>query len=96
MQIHQKTVSAKKRKPAPQITEEATPKSKIQTETASKREKRGPQERVKAIVSAETRQRLIAETAYSYAEQRGFEGGDPLQDWLKAEAHIDSRYRIKR
>jgi hypothetical protein len=32
---------------------------------------------------------MIAEAAYYKAEQRGFAGGDPLQDWLDAEAEID-------
>jgi hypothetical protein len=32
---------------------------------------------------------MIAEAAYFLAERRGFQGGDPLQDWLEAEAAID-------
>jgi hypothetical protein len=43
--------------------------------------------------SAEQRQHMIAETAYYYAEQRGFQGGDPSQDWLQAEAEIDRRLK---
>lgn len=39
--------------------------------------------------SAEERQRMIAEAAYFRAQQRGFAGGDPLADWLAAEAEID-------
>ena len=35
------------------------------------------------------RSRMIAEAAYYLAEQRGFSGGDPVQDWLDAEAIID-------
>jgi len=34
---------------------------------------------------------LIAETAYFIAEQRGFQGGNPVDDWLQAEAKIESR-----
>ena len=37
----------------------------------------------------EERTRMIAEAAYYRAESRGFTGGDPLQDWLDAEAEID-------
>jgi hypothetical protein len=37
----------------------------------------------------EQRQRMIAEAAYLRAERRGFQGGDPLDDWLQAEAEID-------
>ena len=31
---------------------------------------------------------MIAELAYSYAEHRGFEGGDPEDDWLRAERSV--------
>ncbi len=46
-----------------------------------------------ATLSAEERRRLIAEAAYLRAEQRGFIGGDPVQDWMEAEADLDSRLR---
>lgn len=42
-------------------------------------------------VRRKQRQRMIAETAYYRAQQRGFQGGDPLDDWLQAEAEIDHR-----
>lgn len=35
------------------------------------------------------RQQMIAVAAYYRAEHRGFDGGDPLADWLDAEAEID-------
>lgn len=35
------------------------------------------------------RSRMIAETAYYLAEQRGFSGGDPVKDWLDAEVLVD-------
>ncbi|MEJ2552968.1 MAG: DUF2934 domain-containing protein [Gammaproteobacteria bacterium] len=41
--------------------------------------------------SAEQRLRMIAEAAYYLAEHRGFQGGDPTEDWLQAEAEIDHR-----
>lgn len=41
-------------------------------------------------VDQEQRQHMIAEAAYFLAEHRGFGGGDPVQDWLTAEAEIDS------
>jgi len=31
---------------------------------------------------------LIAELAYSYAAERGFAGGDPIEDWLRAERSL--------
>jgi len=40
-------------------------------------------------VDAAERQRLIAEAAYLMAERRGFESGDPAQDWLIAEEEVN-------
>jgi choline dehydrogenase-like flavoprotein len=36
------------------------------------------------------RESMIAEAAYYRAERRGFDGGDPVSDWLEAEAEIDA------
>jgi hypothetical protein len=41
------------------------------------------------IISTDERQRMIAETAYFHALERGFTGGDPLDDWLIAEREIN-------
>ncbi len=35
----------------------------------------------------------IALAAYLMAERRGFVGGDPVQDWLAAEADFDTLHR---
>jgi hypothetical protein len=35
------------------------------------------------------RRRMIEERAYFRAERRGFVGGDPVADWLEAEAEVD-------
>jgi Protein of unknown function (DUF2934) len=32
----------------------------------------------------------VAVAAYFHAEHRGFDGGDPVADWLAAEAEIDA------
>lgn len=40
------------------------------------------------VVSDEDRRRMIAEAAYYRAAARGFQGGDPVADWLAAEAEI--------
>lgn len=40
-------------------------------------------------MSAEERRKMIAEAAYYRAQERGFRGGDPVDDWLTAEAQID-------
>ena len=42
-----------------------------------------------ARIGEEQRHRMISEAAYYRAEHRGFDGGDPLEDWLVAESEID-------
>lgn len=38
------------------------------------------------------RYQMIAIAAYYRAEHRGFMGGNPVEDWLAAEAEIDRQY----
>lgn len=40
---------------------------------------------------ATARGEMIAEAAYYLAEQRGFEPGHELEDWISAEREIDAR-----
>ena len=40
-------------------------------------------------VPAEQRRNYIEVAAYHIAERRGFAAGDPLEDWVRAEAEID-------
>ena len=44
---------------------------------------------VRNMNSKEDRQQRIATAAYYRAERRGFNSGDEIQDWLKAEKEID-------
>ncbi len=44
-------------------------------------------------ITPEERHQMIAEAAYYRAEQRRFLNGDPLQDWLEAEAEVTTRLR---
>ena len=44
-----------------------------------------------ASIDTEHRQRLIAEEAYLIAERRGFQGGDPAEDWARAEKQVNHR-----
>ena len=46
-------------------------------------------------VTPEERQHMIAIAAYVRAEKRGFAGGDAVDDWLHAEAEIDTLLRKK-
>lgn len=45
-----------------------------------------------AKLSSEERQRMIEEAAYYRAEQRGFNNGSEIQDWLDAESEINSKF----
>ncbi|HEX7080439.1 MAG TPA: DUF2934 domain-containing protein [Gammaproteobacteria bacterium] len=45
------------------------------------------------MTDEERRRQMIAEAAYFRAERRGFSGGDPVPDWIEAEAEIDARLR---
>jgi DNA anti-recombination protein RmuC len=36
---------------------------------------------------------MIADAAYFRAERRGFNGADPVPDWLEAEAEVDAQLR---
>lgn len=42
-------------------------------------------------IDVRRRNQMIAEAAYFRAEQRGFNGGDPMVDWVEAEAEINAR-----
>ena len=42
-----------------------------------------------AVVTPEERHRMVAETAYFLAQERGFTGGDPFSDWIEAERRVD-------
>lgn len=44
----------------------------------------------------EKRVLLIQQMAYYIAEKRGFEGGDPVQDWLMAERQVDEMLKGNR
>lgn len=43
------------------------------------------------VYTSAQRLQMINEAAYFFAEKRGFTGGDPMEDWLKAENEIDKR-----
>ena len=64
---------------------------KLLDEALEKRASGDGREGFAAGVDAAERQRLVAEAAYLMAEQRGFEQGDPEQDWIDAEEEINRR-----
>ena len=44
-----------------------------------------------AKVNPDVRRQLVAAEAYFLAERRGFAAGNELEDWVTAEAVVDSR-----
>jgi hypothetical protein len=62
---------------------------KALAEAAAERTPRAGSRRVSRDPAHEERTRMIQEAAYYKAEQRGFEGGSPEQDWLEAEREVD-------
>jgi hypothetical protein len=46
---------------------------------------------VAASIDPDSRRRLVAAEAYFRAERRGFAAGHELEDWVAAEAAVDSR-----
>jgi hypothetical protein len=45
---------------------------------------------VAAVIDPDHRRALIAQIAYYRAERRGFEPGHDAEDWLNAEAEVDT------
>lgn len=44
------------------------------------------------FVSQDERRRMISEAAYFRAAERGFQGGDPVSDWLAAEHEVNRAF----
>lgn len=65
--------------------------AKATTETTTKTTRRRTKAQPQTIaISAELRHEMIREAAYFRAEKRGFQGGDPVSDWLLSEQEIDT------
>ena len=47
----------------------------------------------KCMDNEEERFHMISDAAYYRALGRGFDGGDPMEDWLMAESEIDGMSR---
>mgnify|MGYP001577552955 CR=1 FL=1 len=71
----------------------ATSEAMVRVGMGSKRAPRRRPVRTRPPVTAEERHRMIAECAYHRAQRRGFAAGAEVQDWLEAEAEVDSRLR---
>lgn len=55
-----------------------------------------PASRPTAGIDEDLRRQMIAAEAYLLAERRGFAAGHELDDWVAAEAAVDSRLRDSR
>jgi len=51
--------------------------------------KKSPAQSLETVGNEDARIQMISEAAYYRALGRGFDGGDPLQDWLISEVEID-------
>lgn len=82
-----------KKKTAKKVAKKAAAKKKASKKTATKKaaSKRATTSSIKTI-SPEQRHAMISEAAYYIAEQRGFEGGTDMDDWLAAEFLINSQF----
>jgi hypothetical protein len=71
------------KKPAVKVSEAKAAPKKAPPKPAAPRAKKAKS------VPAEQRRNYIEMAAYYIAERRGFAPGDPLEDWVQAEAEID-------
>ena len=73
-------------KPAPAVKPKPAPKAVPKAAAAKPARARGGKS---AGVPLEQRRHYVEMAAYYIAERRGFAPGDPLEDWVQAEAEID-------
>jgi len=62
---------------------------KMPRQVANSRRKPGFITKEEALQEQIRRHEMIAQEAYLRAEQRGFQGGDSVLDWLEAENDLD-------
>jgi hypothetical protein len=79
-------------KPAAKRTVAAKHSTNAPKKTADKKEVAPATEEVSvATITFVVSQEAIAEQAYLYWEARGFHGGDPVSDWVRAEEELKQR-----
>ena len=74
-------------KPKPAVKTKAVAKAVVAKAAAS--EPARSLAKKASVASPEQRRYYVEVAAYHIAERRGFAAGDPLQDWVQAEAEID-------
>lgn len=89
-------------KSAPKTASKPAAAKKVATPAATKTKAAKPATAVKkpakaaapaSVANAEQRRCYIEVAAYYIAERRGFQGGNPADDWMKAEAEIERLLR---
>ena len=61
------------------------------TKTKAKaKAKKTTTKKTKAVISAEEKYQMIQQTAYYFAEARGFVPGHETSDWIQAEQQIEN------
>lgn len=85
------TKTAAKKTTSASAAKTAGAKAAVKKPAAAKKPaaKRAKADVAKGAVTPEQRYRMIAEAAYYRAERQGFMG-DPVQDWIEAEAEINA------
>lgn len=82
------TAKAAPKKAAPAKKPAAKTKAAPTKTTTTKVSPKKVETKAKRSVSEEERMHMIATAAYFKAEQRGFVGGNPDQDWAEAEREV--------
>jgi len=86
----QSTVTSKKSSAKPVVKSKPTDAKSTVKRQPAKSSKDAPTSAGEISVNGEDRHNMIATAAYYRAERRGFNAGCETEDWLEAEAEIDS------
>jgi len=76
-------------KKAKKKTKKTTKKVSKTVKKAASRNKTAAKTKPKSAPTTATRQKMIEEAAYFYAQQRNFATGHEMNDWLRAETEVD-------
>ena len=64
-------------------------KKPVKVATSKKKTAKTTRKTHRKVIDPRLRQKMIEETAYFNAQQRGFVSGNALDDWLAAENEVD-------
>ncbi|APW46050.1 DUF2934 domain-containing protein [Rhodoferax antarcticus] len=82
--------AAKKAVTKPAVaTKEAAPKAPVAKKIPATKTALKPSTAPAPVLSTEQRNNYVAVAAFYIAERRGFTLGNPVEDWLAAEAEVD-------